>query len=988
MAGVAGGAGLFGRVGAALQRLRGTQPLLDTPRGAEPATLESWTAGMLSELPNLGGMVTIEGEAEPRRRHETQLLSARRATLRAVDERLVGENAPPTGLALSGGGIRSATFSLGLLRELGRAGLLHRSDYLSTVSGGSYIGSYYASLFAKRGAEGAVIEPAGFAMRAQEENGKERPADPFDAPLGKASLAWLRNSGRYLAPSGAGDYWYAIGLLVRNWLGIHVVIGSTLILLALLGAGFRFGMLEWVWPCLHVARSRVLDRAPMVTLLAIPVMLHIWFGWAYWLTRRGIRSKGVEKGEFSIGQIGSLLITAFAIAYWFLRPDPDGIDRTFQVVSSSQLLLLLIASSAGGNIVLWWAYALSKGLGDAADDRETRWDHCRTLLTRPLMWFAMLFVGIAVVGAADALGFWLYGVTYDHGLRSAIASPAIAAAMVPIGRWLVNKLLSADSAGASKDGAKPGFFSSALLYKLGSAAAAIILMVAVITFWVMLAYKASWPLVQRIEPVAAAVGQPAEIAPGTPIAIAAGQAGAAAAKSGTVPALVKYLPWDGGETPAPARTIGRIVGSWALLLGSFLALSYFIGRTRSFLNLSGLTSFYAGRLRRAYLGAGNRNRIVGNPEAGNKPTALDLWDRQDDVALSDYYAAGRAGPLHLINVTLNETRGKGTAIVQRDRHGRNLVVSPIGIYYQADHQAGQQPAPRVPLEILGYGDGDHEQLPLSSWIAISGAAFSTGLGARTGFPLTQLAGLANVRLGYWWRLNEAAPLWRGSFTASLKYGLTQQWFTQYGMLREFRGDFPGPTEQYCYLSDGGHFENTGAYELVRRRLPFITVSDNGMDERFEYEDVANLVRKARIDFDTEINFLGVAALDRVLGHDPALRAAFGSLAQIAGSAPAAPLAVAALARIDYPDKTYGTLVLIKPRLTGDGPADLIRYKAANLAFPQQTTLDQFFDEAQWESYYHLGRLITQAVFRAPEKDGRWYPSRMVNLFSRDWLRAA
>jgi len=69
--------------------------------------------------------------------------------------------------------------------------------------------------------------------------------------------------------------------------------------------------------------------------------------------------------------------------------------------------------------------------------------------------------------------------------------------------------------------------------------------------------------------------------------------------------------------------------------------------------------------------------------------------------------------------------------------------------------------------------------------------------------------------------------------------------------------------------------------------------------------------------------------------------------------------------------------LMKPRLTGNGPADLIRYKADNAAFPQQSTFDQFFDEAQWESYYTLGRYITRLVMEP--KDGRWSPAELKPL---------
>jgi len=79
-----------------------------------------------------------------------------------------------------------------------------------------------------------------------------------------------------------------------------------------------------------------------------------------------------------------------------------------------------------------------------------------------------------------------------------------------------------------------------------------------------------------------------------------------------------------------------------------------------------------------------------------------------------------------------------------------------------------------------------------------------------------------------------------------------------------------------------------------------------------------------------------------------------------------------------------TLLLIKPRLTGRELPDLLQYRQANVAFPQQPTTNQFFDEAQWESYYRLGLLIGDAVFDkkrfadgAPE--AKWRPWELEPL---------
>ena len=76
------------------------------------------------------------------------------------------------------------------------------------------------------------------------------------------------------------------------------------------------------------------------------------------------------------------------------------------------------------------------------------------------------------------------------------------------------------------------------------------------------------------------------------------------------------------------------------------------------------------------------------------------------------------------------------------------------------------------------------------------------------------------------------------------------------------------------------------------------------------------------------------------------------------------LAHAALARVTFVDEPAweGWLLYVKPTLVGDEPADIVQYHRAHLPFPQETTADQFFDEAQWESYRMLGYHIGLDVF--------------------------
>ena len=62
------------------------------------------------------------------------------------------------------------------------------------------------------------------------------------------------------------------------------------------------------------------------------------------------------------------------------------------------------------------------------------------------------------------------------------------------------------------------------------------------------------------------------------------------------------------------------------------------------------------------------------------------------------------------------------------------------------------------------------------------------------------------------------------------------------------------TSPYVYLSDGGHFENLGLYEMVLRRCHFILVSDAGQDPECSFADLGESVRKIRIDFGIPIDF--------------------------------------------------------------------------------------------------------------------------------------
>jgi hypothetical protein len=170
--------------------------------------------------------------------------------------------------------------------------------------------------------------------------------------------------------------------------------------------------------------------------------------------------------------------------------------------------------------------------------------------------------------------------------------------------------------------------------------------------------------------------------------------------------------------------------------------------------------------------------------------------------------------------------------------------------------------------------------------------------------------------------------------------------------------------------------------LIRRRVPFIIISDAGRDPASTFEDIANLTRKARIDFNAEIEFIRrhppasahLPSLEDIVHPDllnvigtpedfepvPGAQNADG---KDSGKTPRHCSRHAMLARVCYLDtQTFSWLLFLKPSLTCDEPNDVLQYQKAQPDFPQESAADQVFDEAQWESYRKLGEHIGSLVF--------------------------
>ena len=272
-----------------------------------------------------------------------------------------------------------------------------------------------------------------------------------------------------------------------------------------------------------------------------------------------------------------------------------------------------------------------------------------------------------------------------------------------------------------------------------------------------------------------------------------------------------------------------------------------------------------------------------------------------------------APPLHLINACLNLTSGQDLAWQQRKGH--TFTLSPVAC---GSH-------------VLGYRDtAQYGEVSLGTAVAISGAAASPNMGYHSSPALAFLMTLFNVRLG-WWMGNPGLAGTRSHEHRNPRFALMP-------LLREATGRANG-NYPYVYLSDGGHFENLGLYELVQRRCHHIVISDAGADPDYAYDDLANAIRKVRVD-------LGIPIVVTHLG--------------IIAPRDKKPGRYYALGRIDYakvdpgePDP--GQFLYFKPVVyEGDVPRDVLNYARRFPPFPHEPTSDQFFTESQFESYRELG----------------------------------
>ncbi len=932
------------------------------------------------------------------------------------------------GLAMSGGGVRSATFNLGVLQALAEQRLLRDIDYLSTVSGGGFIGGWLSKWIHEKQGDVRAVE--------------DMLAPDSAAGCEAAQVQFLRQYSNYLSPRGgmfSADTWTLIATYVRNtclnlamlvaWLcallvlprvfvwAVNRVVGPGGAWAHLADLAWILGTVLFLWAVFCIAlsisskpessrgrRRFPLSQAAVLWCINLPLLLAGFLAsiglWPYGGVLLPVWETGLPgqlQGRWAWLFVPGLVYFVVWASGWYLAHDRTSPYRhSGYTVCAAGLLgvaWLLLAGArefaadmlhrlapAGlveallrglmpAMLVLLLSIALGLAVEQYAGKRHRRPDlsgaelreglsHCLCALGALTVGTILLLTGLALLPDParhpvlnNAIALTTFGMPLMMTLFSVTMTLMIG---------LVGRLYSdASREWWSRQGAWASIFSLAWLVMFGVA-----FFFAPLLHWAWLTYEPwsnagtalgwlamTWfglkagsgnttgetgsarsrlDLAARLAPYVFTLGIFALL--GTLVQTVVAPA-AVTCKASMISCVYA------SHARATLATEGRTLAiAFAFFLGTALLLGW-----RVDINKFSLYMMYRNRLVRAYFGASSTRR---------RPHPFTGFDPQDDPQLADLR---NQRPYHIINTSLNLVGGeelawqtrKAASFVFTPRYcGFETPRMPAGDAGQGDGQRGAYRPTRQYASRSGVGNDDDAKVRLGMAVALSGAAASPNMGSHSSPPLNFLMTMFNVRLGRWCP-NPRKRAWTSS---SPPIGL-------FSLIAELFG-MTNADANYVYLSDGGHFENLGIYELVRRRCRLVVAVDVASDKALAFEDLGNAIRKCATDLHVGIE-LDVSRMELVKGgHLCGASCAAGTI------------------RYSQTDEggADGTLLYIKPAIVGSENADVLNYRKAHPDYPHQSTADQWFDEAQFESYralgYHIARCaVAKAAAASRRPDG-------------------
>ncbi|MBV8900753.1 MAG: patatin-like phospholipase family protein [Verrucomicrobia bacterium] len=865
----------------------------------------------------------------------------------------------PIALCLSGGGIRSAVFSLGCLQALDERKLLPHFDYLSTVSGGGYIGAWLSALI-------KLLNPS--------DPTREGPI--FKTKEGVQALQFLRENSSYLTPQNglfSGDTWSLVAIYLRNlllnWLIILPLIAATLtvprfgavigslfdpgILIAL--AGF-FALLSMVYPTIipslrdvpqdperleskrherpEIMRNKAEQSlikelmAPKCFLVgrALPFALMLLFltDWLFVQTRQWDAAKNATHlltgdARFWLMQalvwgfsVPAIVLLAFGMV---VSIRSGGTARKPIKVRQARFLFALQTFGSicaiGGCALLaerfpsgiwffiWFpalatlSYLCAGTLFAALTDPLVE-DENREWWARSAGYFLMLAIGWLAVGFVSLGVPGLLGGVQLHDPR-------------------VSGTVWFDLPGFPDHFALPAWLT--VLFGGGA-----------IAFLTRLEGTVS--AAEKILPAAVAFGRKALFS----VAMAAFVLALAVALSLVTlkmgPALT-HLPWLDRLPSIEWREAAALLATVVILAGVSVVISLPVN-----INRFSTHAAYRNRLVRTFLGASNTPRDY-NPFTGfsrndNFPLHLLVdgsWQRThaaQRVSAGEKSAGGHQPryprPFHVICGAANLARGERLAWQER---------KAVSFTFSALHCGSANLAYR-PAKKYGGSRG----ITLGTAMTISAAAANSEMGFYSSPLKSFLLTLLNARLGWWLgnpmtrkKWERDSPLWACGPMICELFSLTDR------------------DADFLNLSDGGHFDNTGGYEMLQRRCRRILL----IDAETTRKGISNLSMRARVDFGIDLRLI----------------------AQAKGGCPVELYSVDYPAEGDAEPPFQGQLVRVYPalgELSSWSSFENVQYKSVHSDFPDDPIFNQFFAESTFESYRQLGFDILRTALKDEGSD--------------------
>jgi hypothetical protein len=894
-------------------------------------------------------------------------------------------------VCLSGGGIRSASFSLGAMQGLAEAELLDKFKYLSTVSGGGYIGSWLSAWLHWNARRGGNSKNVLKALHPRRDAADEEPPP----------IRHLRQYSSYLTPKiglMSGDFWAALAIILRNlilnWLVLVPLIAFPVILLKLVAALlqtsqfmagwfaflFAFACIGFSGWSLYYKISRLYIIRPVITQAEEqPAFLRygLWTAGLAGLCFTWLADflfRGASLHEWHLADSWNVLVAIILIAlivYWIVAATIDYKTRT-QLEQSrfkkQDCLAWAVATIAWGILIWLGLYIYSKlsihgihvhetSCGPSCEDPIPLIDHHQLLVIFGLPWFlfstalaqSIYALANSYSPAGDFQREWL-GRAGGWYLVAGLGWMTLSAIVLfaPHLFWGVDRIVAGGHKWLTTIGAASGALSaflgsSSLTSAQGastgwrSTMSSIALMVAgpVFAFVLLILLSVAFDAI--------ALGEPFQNT-----------------------ALFK------GNDSGPFYWL-----NWIWSLATLLVLAAIMLVSDYFMNVNrfSLHAVYRNRLVRAYLG-GPRTYPGAAPGSLRKPDGFTGFDQNDNLRLTKLWPNNprqRGGwrPFHVINMTLNLPATRNLAWQQRK--AISFTATPLfcgaaepGFGYRNTRQ---------------YGDPGRG-ISLGTAMAISGAAASSNMGYHSSPSAAFLLTLFNVRLGWW--LGNPGPAgnnerpflqrinrWLGPNRDSTPYAQDAPPLSLAPLLNELFG-MMNESDRYVYLSDGGHFEDLGIYEMVRRRCKWIVAIDGDADPQRGFIDLGDAVRKVWIDLGVRITFEKADLLQATRETKPenVPYFALGTIEYVSD------------ARIDG-KVPRGHILYIKPTVRGDEwAADIIAYQRANPDFPHQATGDQWFDEPQLEAYRALGYLVMSRILRSLRAVHGESPATLPEFFDR------